>query len=91
MAEVFVEKKAVAGAISLCEYSVDCFQTATRRMKQDYLEAGASWKDEKYIQLRNIVEKCETALQAPVRELQECIEKLHQIQLIMEEYEQMNL
>ena len=91
MANVSVEKKAVVGAISLCEYSVDCFQASARRMKQGYLYAGASWKDEKYIQLGNIVERCESALHAPVQELQECIEKLQKMLAFMEEYEHMDL
>ena len=91
MAKVAVEKKAVLGAISLCEYSVDCFQTAAKRMKQDYMEAGATWQDAKYIQLGDIVEQCDQALYAPIRELEECIEKLREMEKIMEEYEQMEL
>lgn len=91
MAKVTVEKKAVVGAISLCEYSVDCFQTATKRLKQDYIDAGATWKDAKYVQLGYIVEQCEQALQAPIKELRDCIEKLKQLQVIMEEYERLDL
>ena len=90
MAKVSVEKKAVIGAISLCEYSVDCFQTASKHLKQNYMDAGATWKDSKYVQLGHIVDQCEQALRTPIKELEECVEQLQQMYRIMEEYEQLD-
>ena len=91
MAQVSIEKKAVTGAISLCEYSIDCFRTSSKHLRQNYIEAGNTWKDSKYTQLGSIVDQCELALHAPIHELEEAVEQLQQMYHILEEYELLDL
>lgn len=91
MGKVSVEKKAVLGAISLCEYSIECFQMAAKRLTQDYVAAGEMWKDSKYMQLGQMIEQCDQALRGPITELEDCMEKLRQMSHILEEYERLEL
>ena len=88
MAGVSVEAEAVSGAISLCQQSIQQFQKASGDLKNKYQTAGTTWKDEKYKQLGGIVSDCTTALNKPIKELQECIEKLTALQKAIAEYEQ---
>ena len=88
MAGVSVESAAVAGAISLCQQSIQEFNKASTDLSRKYQSAGSSWKDSKYQQLGGIVNECKTALDKPVKELEECVKKLTALQKAIAEYEQ---
>ena len=91
MAGVSVELAAVAGAISLCQQSIQQFNKASTELSRKYQSAGTSWKDNKYQQLGGIVNDCTTALNKPVKELEECVKKLTALKKAIEEYEKTNV
>ena len=91
MAGVSVESAAVAGAISLCQQSIQNFSKASADLSKKYQAAGASWKDSKYQQLGGIVGDCTTALSKPINQLEECIKKLTALQKAIAEYEQTSI
>lgn len=88
MAGVSVESAAVEGAISLCQQSIQKFNKASADLSRKYQSAGASWKDRKYRELGGIVNECKTALDKPIKELEECVKKLTVLQKAIAEYEQ---
>jgi len=91
MANVSVEKSAVSSAISLCNQSIQQFNRTSKSLSSKYQEAGAYWKDVKYKQLGGIVNDCTTALNKPVKDLEDCITKLNELLKAIEEYEATNL
>lgn len=91
MAEVSVEKSGVIGAIALCRQSIQQFDQASKLLLSKYQMAGSSWRDVKYQQLGGIVNDCTTALNRPVKELEECIIKLNEILKVIESYENVGL
>ena len=91
MPGVSVEAAAVAGAISLCQQSIQNFNKASTDLSRKYQSAGSSWKDSKYQQLGGIVNECKTALDKPVKELEECVKKLTALQKAIAEYEQTSI
>lgn len=86
--DVSVEAAAVAGAISLCNQSIQNFKKASTDLSRKYQSAGSSWKDSKYQQLGGIINDCTKALDKPVKELEECVKKLTALQKAIGEYEQ---
>lgn len=88
MPEVSVEAAAVSGAISLCRQSIQRFEETSSALNRKYQAAGSAWKDSKYQQLGGIVGDCSTALQKPIWQLEECIQKLTALQKAIAEYEQ---
>lgn len=88
MAGVSVEAAAVSGAISLCQQSIQQFEKASGDLSKKYQAAGTTWKDEKYKKLGGIVTDCTTALNKPIKELQDCVKKLTALQKAIAEYEQ---
>lgn len=91
MAGVSVESAAVAGAISLCQQSILQFNKAAGDLTKKYQEAGTSWRDSKYQQLGVIVGDCTTALQKPVKELEDCVKKLTDLYKAISAYEQTSI
>lgn len=91
MAGVSVEAAAVAGAISLCNQSIQNFSKTSTDLSRKYQSAGVSWKDDKYRQLGGIINDCNNALNKPVKELQDCIKKLTELQKAIAEYEQTSI
>ena len=91
MPGVSVELAAVAGAISLCNQSIQAFNKASADLKRKYQSAGSSWKDSKYQQLGGIVNDCTTALNKPIQELEDCVKKLTELQKAISEYEQTSI
>ena len=87
MSDVSVESAAVAGAISLCRQSIQNFNKASADLTRKYQEAGSYWKDSKYQQLGGIVTDCTTALNKPVKELEDCVKKLVALKDAIDEYE----
>ena len=88
MAGVSVEAAAVAGAISLCQQTIQEFNKASSSLSRKYQAAGTTWKDSKYQQLGGIVSECTKALDNPVKELEMCIQKLTALQKAIAAYEQ---
>lgn len=64
------------------------FEKASGDLSKKYQAAGTTWKDEKYKQLGGIVTDCTTALNKPIKELQDCVKKLTALQKAIAEYEQ---
>lgn len=91
MANVSVEKVAVTSAISLCKQSIQQFNQASKSLSTKYQAAGGTWKDAKYKQLGSIVNDCTTALNKPIKELQDCVTKLNALLKAIEGYENTNL
>lgn len=88
MASVSVEAAAVAGAISLCQQSIQQFNNASANLNRQYQAAGSAWKDSKYQQLGGIVNDCTNALNKPIKDLEDCIRKLNDLQKAVGIYEQ---
>ena len=91
MPNVSVEASAVEGAVSLCQKSIQQFQQTSSSLNRSYQAAGSSWKDQKYQQLGSIVSDCTQALNRPVRELEDCIQKLQQLRQAITTYESQSL
>lgn len=91
MAGVSVEQSAVAGAISLCNQSIESFKKTGSNLVRSYQQAGGSWKDSKYKQLGSIVSDCKSALDNPISELESCRAKLEALLAAIIEYESTNL
>lgn len=91
MAGVSVEKAALLGAISLCNESINNFQKTSSVLSKKYQSAGSDWRDNKYTQLGTIVNECNTALNQPVKQLQECITKLNELLKAVDEYENIHI
>lgn len=91
MSGVSVQTAAVAGAISLCRQSIQQFTKASSDLNKKHQAAGSSWKDSKYQQLGGIVDDCTSALSKPIKQLEECVQKLIALQKVIEEYEQTNV
>jgi hypothetical protein len=60
-------------------------------ISNSYREAGSQWKDDKYRQLGVIVCDCVSVLHKSNDELGRCMEKLVDIQRILQEYQNTNL
>ena len=88
MSNVSVESAAISGAISLCKQSIQEFNKASTDLSRKYQDAGSSWKDQKYVQLGGIVSDCTNALNKPIKQLEDCIQKLTALQKAVAEYEQ---
>lgn len=91
MAGVSVEVSAVAGAISLCQRTISEFQKTANSMNSKCQAASSSWKDDKYRQFEGVVQDCTKALNAPVKELEDCIVSLTNLKKAIEEYEQTSI
>lgn len=91
MPGVSVEAAAVSGAISLCQQSIQQFTKASSDLNKKYQTAGASWKDSKYQQLGGIVGECTSALAKPIKQLEDCVQKLTALQKAIAEYEQTSI
>lgn len=91
MAKVSVEKSAVEKSIALCESAIRNYEEAAGYLEKQYRIAGSGWNDDKYKQLGNVVQDCTTALNRPVSELEECLEKLRLMLKAIEQYENENL
>lgn len=91
MAKVSVEKSAVEKSIVLCEHTIRSYEEAAGYLEKQYRMAGSGWNDVKYRQLGEVVHDCTTALNRPVSELQECLDKLRMLLKAIEQYENENL
>lgn len=72
MANVNVEKSAVNGAKSLCNYAMNSFSRTSKELSMKYQQAGYQWQDDKYRQLGQIVGDCNQSLQKSVLQLEDC-------------------
>ncbi len=89
---VSVESAAIQGGIRCCKTSIHELESASKRLKKSYQQAGSSgWKDQKYAALGGIVEECCSALTKPINELQNCIGKLENLLAAVREYESTSL
>lgn len=91
MGQVNVEVSMVEQAIKICKQSIDGFRKASGGVEKKCQEAGTAWKDDKYKQLQGIVQDCSKALQNPIKELEDCIEKLTALKAVIIQYEQTNV
>lgn len=91
MGNVSVEKDAINKAIALCNKSIQQYRQASKALDMKYQEAGHSWHDGKYQQLGGVVRECTTALNNPVKELEECVKKLTEMLIAIEKYESENI
>lgn len=91
MPNVSVEISAVSGAIALCQQSIQQFQQTASGLTRSYQSAGSTWRDQKYQQLGSIVSDCSSALNKPVQELSDCIQKLTALRQAIQEYEETSL
>jgi len=89
MASVGLE--AVRNAQALCMGAIQDLNSASAKLKSGYQQAGQQWKDKKYEQLGGIVNDCERAMKSPIQELFECVEKLKNIETVLNEYDSTNL
>ena len=87
MANVSVEQRAVTKAILLCKQSIQQCQKSSTTLKKKYQAAGVSWKDQKYKELGNVLGNCTKALDSPVKELEDCVNKLESLKKTIIEYE----
>lgn len=89
---VSVEQAAVRGGIGCCQTAMRELESASRDLQRRYQQAGASgWRDQKYAALGQLVDECCGALDKPLAELQDCMEKLNDLLRAITEYEQINL
>lgn len=89
---VSVESAAVQGGISCCKTAIHELESSAKSLQRGYQQAGSGgWRDQKYVALGSIVNECSSALNRPVRELQECLIKLQDLLKAISEYEQVNL
>ncbi|MBQ7642924.1 MAG: hypothetical protein IJS67_03380 [Clostridia bacterium] len=87
MSEVSVELNAVTTALNNCRSAQSEIKNATAKMLRQYDEAGKGWKDKKYRELGQIVDKCRNALEKPFSDLQKCEVFLTKLQKSIKEYE----
>lgn len=91
MAKVSVERAVLVQSIALCNRSIQQYKQTSHSLEMKYREAGGNWHDEKYRQLGGVVNECITALNAPQKEMEECLDKLNELLKAIESYERENL
>lgn len=87
MANVDVTIATVQSAKKSCMAAAKELSGASRNLSAQYSKAGAGWKDSKYKELGEIISECNNAIIAPMRQLQDCYNKLTEIEKILQEYE----
>lgn len=86
-----VEKNAVFKSIVLCKKTIEQYKQTSQYLKKQYLNAGTTWRDQKYNQLGLVLKDCTAAMHSPVKELEECVYSLNEILRAIEKYEKENL
>lgn len=77
--------KAARGGIGICKHEL---QEAARSLRAHY-DAISGWgsSDAKYIKLGGIIDECCTALNQPVKQLEQCAEEITGLIKALEDYE----
>jgi len=91
MHNVSVNSSLVRNGYEVCEEGKWDLDRLIRAIQRDYQEAGEKWKDNKYAQLGRIVYECTSALQRPIGELSDNINKLKELEVKLLEYESTNI
>lgn len=90
MANVSVEKEAIAKSIAICNRSIQQHKQTITFLGRKYRETGTRWNDNKYVQLGRVLNDCAVALNTPLNELENCITTLNEIMKAIEKYESEN-
>jgi len=89
---VSVTQEAVKGGISCCNTSIQELGSASKKLTRDYQTAGSGgWSDEKYRALGDIVNDCCTALNKPIKDLEDCKQKLDELLKAIQAYESVGI
>ena len=91
MASVNVSRAVVKQAENLCRTAIAELNNSNKKLGNRFREAGQYWKDSKYKQLGEIINDCSNAMNSPVKELQECIVKLQEMEKAIIAYEETTL
>lgn len=87
MANVDVTIATVQSAKKSCIAAAKELSSAAKNLSSQYTKAGSGWKDSKYKELGEIINDCNNAIKAPMGQLQDCYNKLAEIEKILQEYE----
>ena len=91
MASANVSRAAVKQAENLCKAAISELNNSNKKLGNRFREAGQHWKDNKYKQLGEIINECQTAMNRPVKELMECVIKLQEMEKAIIAYEETTL
>ena len=87
MSEVEVNSESISKLIKLCIASQSELEKTTTNIQKQYKELGNTWKDNKYKEFGEILDKSCGALKQPLSELKRCELFLKDIYEIIAEYE----
>ena len=87
MSEVEVNSESISKLIKLCAASQSELEKTTTSLQKQYKELGANWKDNKYKEFGEIIDKCCSVLQQPLSGLKQCVNFLQQLFIIISEYD----
>lgn len=76
---------------SNCKQALELMHSASSKINRTYVEAGRSWKDERYTQLGNIVKTCCEELNRTAKQIEQCLTGFEQAIASLDEYESINL
>jgi hypothetical protein len=91
MPNVSVSSATVRSAQAVCNEAIQNLGNAATKLQQRYVQAGEGWKDSKYTQLGGIIHECSTAIRNPIHELVDCLNKLKNLETVIQEYENTSL
>lgn len=90
MAEATVSSAIVGKSIEACNKSIEALNKTAGTLQRRYMDAGAGWKDRQYSQLGGIIQECQSALNQPVTQLNDCIKSLQDLLKAIVEYQQVS-
>ena len=91
MADARVRTETIANASNICKQAITNFQSASTTLQAQCQAAGTNWNDEKYHQLKNVVEGVVQDLNNPIESLKNCLTTLEQLRVAIEQYEEINI
>ncbi|MBQ6980314.1 MAG: hypothetical protein IJQ07_06685 [Clostridia bacterium] len=90
MSEVEVNSESISKLIKLCIASQSELEKTTTNLQKQYKELGSTWKDKKYKDFGDIIDKCCNVLKQPLIELKQCETFLQQLFRIISEYDKIH-
>lgn len=90
LSSVSVDNAVIQKLIRNCFDTISKIEKTRQNLISKYQSLGASWSDSKYKYLGTIIEDCSSAINKVSKELQECAQKLEQVNVYIQEYESVN-
>lgn len=91
MAAINVDIDVVRKQYTRCKQALELMRNTSSRMNRTYVEAGRSWKDDRYCQLGGIVSTCCSELNRAAQQIEQCMRGFDQAIAALDEYNSVNL